>query len=123
MINGNLFDDVPIPEIHIPAFEPADTPMPNPTIYPHRPGAQDTDTSKQAAGAIAPDAATLRGQALAFLREVPMTADECASRARVSILAMRPRLTELSTLGLIEDSGERRANSSGRKAIVWRIKG
>lgn len=88
--------------------------------YPAEPGAQERDTSQAAADAIAPDAATLRAKALAVVeRSNGLTADEVAGRMGMSILSIRPRLTELSRLGKVRDSGARRANGSGRKAIVW----
>jgi len=48
-----------------------------------------------------------------------LTADEVAGRLGLSILSIRPRITELARLGKVRDSGERRRNGSGRKAIVW----
>ncbi|MCG7348949.1 hypothetical protein [Sphingomonas sp. ACRSK] len=88
--------------------------------YPHQPGTQDQDTSQAAAEAIAPEAHLLRGRALAVVkRSNGLTADEVAGRLGLSILSIRPRLTELSRLGLVRDSGLRRRNASGRKAIVW----
>jgi predicted ArsR family transcriptional regulator len=50
------------------------------------------------------------------------TADEAASELGESILAIRPRLSELVALGKIEDSGLRRKNASGMTATVWRRK-
>ena len=32
---------------------------------------------------------------------------------------VQPRTSELKLLGLIEDSGERRRNRNGKRAIVW----
>lgn len=88
--------------------------------YPHQPGARDRDTSQAAADGIAPDAHLLRSRALAVVkRSNGLTADEVAGRLGLSILSIRPRLTELSRLGLVRDSGLRRHNASGRKAIVW----
>jgi predicted ArsR family transcriptional regulator len=55
----------------------------------------------------------------AFEKSKGMTADECAGRLGLSILTVRPRVTELSRLGKLRDSGARRANGSGKKAIVW----
>ena len=37
-----------------------------------------------------------------------------------SVLAIRPRFSELRALGQITDTGARRINDSGRSAIVWR---
>jgi predicted ArsR family transcriptional regulator len=88
--------------------------------YPSTPGAQDRDTSRAAADEIAPTAPLLRAQALAVLeRSNGLTADEVAGRLGLSILSIRPRLTELARLGKVRDGGGRRKNKSGRKAIVW----
>lgn len=88
--------------------------------YPDAPGAQDRDTSRAAAEAIQPTAATLRAKALAIVeRSNGLTADEVAGRLGLSILSIRPRLTELARLHKVRDSGSRRRNQSGRQAIVW----
>lgn len=88
--------------------------------YPSAPGAQNRDTSRDAAEKVAPEAAQLRARVLAVLeRSNGLTADETAGRLGLSILSIRPRCTELSRLGKIRDSGHRRANASGRSAIVW----
>lgn len=96
--------------------------------YPHAPGAQDRDTSRAAAAEV--DAPQLRGRALAVVEKSNgMTADEVAGKLGLSILSIRPRMTELARLGKVRDSGQRRPNASGRNAIVWapvfpaRIKG
>lgn len=88
--------------------------------YPAAPGAQDRDTSRAAAADIAETAPQLRARALAAVeRSNGLTADEVAGRLGLSILSIRPRLTELSRLGKVRDSGERRKNVSGKRAIVW----
>lgn len=88
--------------------------------YPAVPGAQDRDTSRAAADAIAPAAGLLRNRALAAVEHSNgLTADEVAGRLGLSILSIRPRLTELARLGKVRDSGARRKNVSGRPAIVW----
>lgn len=91
------------------------------TIYPNVPGSMPRDTSEAAAESIRESAETLRAKALDAIRRQPATADEVADRIGSSILAVRPRVTELAKMGRIEDSGERRKNASGRSAIVWRI--
>lgn len=88
--------------------------------YPHAPGAQDRDTSRAAAEQASETAPQLRSRALAVLeRSKGLTADEVAGRLGLSILSIRPRVTELARLGKVRDSGVRRRNASGRNAIVW----
>jgi predicted ArsR family transcriptional regulator len=77
------------------------------------------ETGRQAAQSI--DAGTLRARVLAELSNGPGTADEIAFRLRVDKLSIRPRCSELAAMGKIEDSGVRRENSSGRRAVVWQI--
>ena len=90
--------------------------------YPAIPGHRGTDTSIAAAASMHDSAPTLRSRVLDALARQPGTADECAARLGETILACRPRLTELQRLGLIEDTGERRANVSGRLAAVWTVR-
>jgi len=85
--------------------------------YPETPGYRDTDTSFDAAQSI--NAHTLREMAMVTLTERSSTADECAEANGVPILAMRPRLSELKKQGKVKDTGIRRKNVSGKKAIVW----
>jgi predicted ArsR family transcriptional regulator len=88
--------------------------------YPYAPGAQDRDTSCAAADATARTAPVLRQMALDVLeRSNGLTADEVAGKLGMSILSIRPRITELSRLNKVRDSGKRRRNASGRQAIVW----
>lgn len=42
-----------------------------------------------------------------------------AGRLGLSILSVRPRITELARDGKVRDSGDRRHNASGKRAIVW----
>ncbi|AHE52600.1 hypothetical protein [Sphingomonas sanxanigenens] len=84
------------------------------------PGASARDTSRAAAADIAPRAKIFRDRALAALEASNgLTADEVAGKVGLPVLSIRPRITELFALGLIRDTHERRANASGRKAIVW----
>jgi len=89
--------------------------------YPNTPGHKGpAETSRAAADAIKPKVLTIRESVLAAITLWgPMTADEIASRLRLSILAVRPRCSELCKLGVIQDSGERRLNASGIRAVVW----
>ena len=87
--------------------------------YPYQPGFQFRDTSKRAANEAKANAETLREQCLKALREMPRTADEVAKKLNETVLAVRPRITELNKQGLIKDSGWRRQNESKKSAIVW----
>ena len=88
--------------------------------YPQQPGAQDRDTSADAAAATARAAPILRAAALAVLEKSNgLTADEVVGKLGLSILSIRPRVTELARMGKVRDGGDRRLNRSGRRAIVW----
>lgn len=49
-----------------------------------------------------------------------MTCDEIAQSLGLGILTVRPRLTELQTLGKVKDTGRRRELASKKRGIVWR---
>ncbi|HBF53326.1 MAG: hypothetical protein CL533_04330 [Afipia sp.] len=71
-----------------------------------------------------PCAARMRAAALNYLESFyprGFTADEIAFHLNLSILSIRPRISELNTLGMIEKTGERRKNESGNSAHVWRV--
>jgi hypothetical protein len=94
-----------------------------PSRYPYQPGfKRGGDTSEQAAAEMRARASRLQRASLAALRLQDLTADEVAASLGESILAIRPRLSELVAKGKIEASGRRRPNASGKLAIVWRIK-
>jgi len=93
--------------------------------YNGTPGHRGVSTSIAAAEAVKPRAAILRNKCFAYVRRWGMTgstADECAAYLRESVLSIRPRFTELLRANLIEDTGTRRKNDSGRNAIVWKVK-
>lgn len=91
------------------------------TYYPDRPGYKEPTTSREAAESMVKTAPRLRDLCRQALRQGPATADEIAGRLDMSILAVRPRITELYHAGLIAETGERRPNGSGRNAKVWRL--
>ncbi len=88
--------------------------------YPSSPGFKSPGPSQEAGEAIAGRAAILREDCARALSTGPMTADECARRLDESVLSIRPRFSELLRANRIEDTGERRKNTSGRNATVWR---
>lgn len=66
-------------------------------------------------------AATLRELCLRHVHASPAgaTADETAAAIGSTPAAVRPRFTELKKAGQIRDSGGRRRNDSGKRAVVW----
>lgn len=90
--------------------------------YPDTPGFKVTtpETSLAAAVQESANAPTLRDLCLDYLRgQGPLTADELAEVMGRSVLAIRPRISELHALGKVEDTHIRRFNASGKKAVVW----
>lgn len=86
------------------------------------PASQAVDTSEAAAFSMRGPAPILRLRVCAAIAEAGrdgLTADEAADALALSVLAVRPRVTELSKAGTIADSGKRRRNASGRAAAVW----
>lgn len=94
-----------------------------PAPYPWGPAARATDTSQQAAVDMEPKVDTLRAKALEAIKSAAdgLTADEVAAVLGESILAIRPRITELWKLGYLMQTTKRRKNQSGKSAIVWRL--
>lgn len=90
--------------------------------YPHQPGYKARETAREAAHAVSSKAPIVRQRILALLSAGhELTPDEAAYSLNIPILTVRPRFSELAAQGLIEDSGARRLNSSGKRAIVWRL--
>lgn len=48
-----------------------------------------------------------------------LTAHECSAVLDIAKETVQPRTSELHAEGLIQDSGVRRRNASGKNAIVW----
>lgn len=90
-------------------------------IYPFEPGYKARDTAIEAARAMKHKAPSLRDRCYAWIAVCPSTADYVADRLGSTEFSVRPRISELVARGLVEDSGLRRENKSGRMAIVWRI--
>jgi predicted ArsR family transcriptional regulator len=92
-------------------------------IYPDVPGFKTSGPSEDAAKAIEGNANKLRSAALAAFARYPngATADEIAKDLGLSVLSIRPRVSELKRTAQIEQTGQRRKNESGMTATVWRI--
>jgi predicted transcriptional regulator len=81
--------------------------------------------SNIAGARIKPHVVTLKDKVLTVLRRYPsgLTADEVAEFCGASMLAIRPRVSELKNDGMIEDTGKRRKNAvSGHIATIWRVR-
>jgi hypothetical protein len=82
-------------------------------------------TSKEAARAIVPSAATLRSQILRFLQqraEHGATDLEISAALNMKLSTVNPRRGELVDGGKVADSGKRRKTPSNRQSIVWVVK-
>lgn len=88
--------------------------------YPDHPGHKATGASQDA---IAPRAPRIGDQVLRAIAGHPsgVTADEIAAELHLSVLTVRPRVSELCRLGEIRPTGDRRCNASGLKASTWRV--
>lgn len=91
--------------------------------YPDMPGAKGPDgTSQDAAEAIAPCASNLRRivmRSLAKLGEA--TVLEVVAISGITRESLQPRFSECRALGLVEPTGARRRNPSGKWAAVLRL--
>ncbi len=90
--------------------------------YPFAPSPGKTDTSAAAAREMAcVTGAIIRTVYLAISERgsLGLTSDELAERVQMERSTVQPRTSELKALGLIIDSGQRRLNRNGKRAIVW----
>lgn len=87
------------------------------------PGWKEPTTSRDAAKAMRGRSETLREAVLDLLGHcvAGLTPDEAAGLLNETVLAIRPRFSELSKAGLIVPTGSRRKNESGLAAKVWEI--
>lgn len=86
------------------------------------PYVRGSETSREAAEAIAPDTPTLRRAVLEYLRSrgpTGATDDEMQTALGMHAHTQCPRRIELVSAGLVVKSGEKRPTRSGRAATVW----
>jgi len=82
------------------------------------------DTEREAAEKIAPRVTGLRLKVLSALRdegETGATGEVITNILGEWLYSVKPRITELARMGLVEDSGRRVMNSRKRNEIVWQI--
>ena len=91
---------------------------PGPTAHKHGP-----DTEQLALEFVAPKLSGLRLKALQSLASAQsgLTGSQVADKMGAWLYSVKPRLTELDRMGLIEDSERREKNDRGRQEIVWQI--
>ena len=91
--------------------------------YPDIPGAKGPDgTSQDVAEGIAPRVSYLRCVAMRTLDRLgDATVLEAVAFAQVSRESLQPRFSELRAMGLVEPTGARRRNPSGKAAAVLRL--
>ncbi len=91
--------------------------------YPDHPGAKGNDgTSQAAADAIAPSVKFLQTTAMRALAKLGRaTVLECVAITPYPRESLQPRFSELRTMGLVEPTGERRRNPSGKSAAVLQL--
>jgi CRP-like cAMP-binding protein len=90
--------------------------------YPIEPGHRGISTSIEAAEAIAPSIGRLQRIVLSAIGDAGfrgLTSQELADLTGIDFGSVQPRTSELRRLGLISDSGDRRRNRNGKRAIVW----
>jgi predicted ArsR family transcriptional regulator len=90
-------------------------------VYPDTPGFKAPGPSQDAAKAISGTAARMRAMVLQKIAQRPATADEIAHELGLSVLSVRPRVSELKRAGEIRQTTMRRKNDSGMTATVWQL--
>lgn len=90
-----------------------------PVAYPSHPGFKEGTTSREAAEKVARSLNARQEACFRAFEDGPGTADEIAARMGLSVLSVRPRVTELARDGKLRATGERRKNESGCSAKVW----
>jgi len=91
--------------------------------YPETPGAKGPDgTSQDAAEAIALTVSGLRRVTISALHRLgEATPLEVVAKSGFSRESIQPRLSELRAMGMVEPTGTRRRNPSGKAAAVLRL--
>ena len=79
------------------------------------------DTQAEAYEHIKPKIRPIKKRIFSALLMKPMTSNEVAEYLDISLLSVRPRLSELLKQGEIFDTNKRRRNASGSNEIVWQL--
>ncbi len=92
------------------------------STYPDMPGNRGVDTSIAAGDKIAKSLGYLQKivqRAIIEAGPFGITTNELAEKLAIDRGTIQPRTSELKQKGVIRDSGARRRNANGKKAIVW----
>ena len=85
----------------------------------HRDG---PDTERAAAHKVAPVVTGRRREVLEMLASMERgSGTDIANKSGLSLLMIRPRLTELQEMNLIQDTETRKKNQWGNSEIVWKV--
>jgi phage tail tape-measure protein len=89
--------------------------------YPNHAGSKETGgTSEQAANQINQKAATIRSRVMnLMLAKGSMTPEDASEQLGYSILAVRPRFSELKLKGKIYKTSATKLNENGKNVRVW----
>jgi len=89
--------------------------------YPHGPGYKGSPSAgRKGAAYYAPQVRGRRAQVLAGLDAGPQTSEQIGECIGLHWYLVRPRLSELSALGLVTDTGEHGRSALGGKSTLWR---
>jgi hypothetical protein len=92
--------------------------------YPYSPGSRGNspNTSYEAATTIAPIAPDHRARILAALQahSAGLCSEQIGRIVGLSVYAVRPRISELLALGIVEETGDTVKNDRGRNVTIWK---
>ena len=91
-------------------------------LFEYRHAVRLPDTSVAAIASLAPALGPIAASVLSAIKGAGsggLTTNEVAQQIRIDRGTVQPRTSELKLLGLITDSGQRRFNANGKRAIVW----
>ncbi len=80
------------------------------------------DAEREAANKIAKRVTGLRRTVLeCYYNHGPMTGEQASAVTKEWLYSVKPRITELVRIGLMQDSGQRLLNRRKRRETVWEI--
>jgi hypothetical protein len=92
-----------------------------PPSYPHAPGSKGTQTSRAAADRVRQCSTKRHLEIVVFLGQRCAASDEIGTALGLHPLKIRPRLSQLRALGVIEPSGTYGTSCFGNRALRWHL--